>query len=216
MATWFLRGMLPHIKIAGPLTAGCSRRPGRRRTTVLRAGAAGLCVLAYVLAGCSGAHYGMTRCPAAALVGKAAMVNDVKLLPDSAPIARGSTTPTVWTCTYIPADQYQRWRQGSHEALSVEIYVFPKKLVSKRLLGTVDGHEALRSGKATVSGDITLAGAQAPVALFRTGYGAWTGQRLPDGSYSTLAIYLSARQAPRSAAEFRSELQAMAQLSGLG
>ena len=184
---------------------------------VLRVGAAGFCVLAYLLTGCSGAHYGMTRCPAAALVGKAAMVKDVKLLPGSAPIAPGSTTPTVWTCTYIPAGQYQRWLHGSHnDALSVEIYVFPKKLVNKRLLGTVDGHAALRSGKATVSGDITLAGSPAPVALFRTGYGAWTGQRLPDGSYSTLAIYLSNRQAPRTAAEFRSELQAMAQLSGLG
>jgi hypothetical protein len=175
-----------------------------------------LCALACVLAGCGAAHYGMTRCPAATLVGKAAMVNDVKLLPDSAPIAAGSTTPEVWTCTYVPAYQYQRWLQGFHHALSVEIYLFPKKLVSKRLLGTVDGHAALRSGKATVSGNITLAGAQAPVALFRSGYGAWAGQRLPDGSYSTLAIYLSSRQAPRTAAEFRNELQAMAQLSGLG
>jgi hypothetical protein len=144
------------------------------------------------------------------------MVNDVKLLPDSAPVSSGSTTPAVWTCTYIPADQYQRWLKGSHDVLSVEIYVFPKKLVNKRLLGSVDGHAALRSGRAVVSGDITLAGAQAPVALFRTGYGAWAGQRLPDGSYSTLAIYLSSGQAPRTAAEFRGELQAMAQLSGLG
>ena len=208
--------MLPHIKVAGPLSAGYPRGPAKRRTTVLRIGGAGLCVLAYMLAGCSGAHYGMARCPAATLVGKAAMVNDVKLLPDSAPIARGSTTPTVWTCTYIPADQYQRWLRGFHDVLSVEIYLFPKKLVSKRLLGTVDGHAALRSGKAAVSGDITLAGAQAPVAFFRSGYGAWTGQRLPDGSYSALAIYLSSRQAPRTAAEFRGELQAMAQLSGLG
>ena len=158
----------------------------------------------------------MTRCPAATVVGQAAMANDVKLLPDSAPIAPGSTTPTVWTCTYVPADQYQRYRHGFHDALSVEIYLFPEKLVSKRLLGTVDGHAALRSGKATVSGDITLAGAQAPVAFFKSGYGAWTGQRLPDGSYSALAIYLSSRQAPRTAAEFRNELQAMAQLSGLG
>jgi hypothetical protein len=158
----------------------------------------------------------MTKCPAAAVVGKAAMVNDVKLLPDSAPVAPGSTTPAVWTCTYIPADQYQRWLRGVHDVLSVEIYVFPKKLVNKRLLGTVDGHAALRSGRAVVSGDITLAGALAPVAFFRTGYGAWAGQRLPDGSYSTLAIYLSSGQAPRTAAEFRSELQAMAQLSGLG
>jgi hypothetical protein len=183
---------------------------------VLRVGAAGLCVLASVLAGCSGAHYGMTRCPAAALVGKAAMVNDVQLLPGSAPTAPGSTTPTVWTCTYIPADQYQRWRHGSHDVLSLEIYLFPKKIVNNRLLGTVDGHAALRTGKATVSGDITLAGAQASVAFFRSGYGAWAGQRLPDGSYSALAIYLSSRQAPRTAAEFRDELQAMAQLSGLG
>jgi hypothetical protein len=106
--------------------------------------------------------------------------------------------------------------QGFHDALNVEIYLFPEKLVSKRLLGTVDGHAALRSGKATVSGDITLAGTEAPVAFFKTGYGAWTGQRLPDGSYSALAIYLSSRQAPRTAAEFRSELQAMAQVSGLG
>jgi hypothetical protein len=99
--------------------------------------------------------------------------------------------------------------------LSVEIYLFPKKLVSKRLLGTVDGHAALRSGAATVSGHIMLAGKEAPVAFFRTGYGAWTGQRLPDGSYSALAIYLSSRQAPRTAAEFRDELQAMARVSGL-
>jgi hypothetical protein len=144
------------------------------------------------------------------------MANDLKLLPDSAPIARGSATPTVWTCDYVPADQYQRWLQGFHNALSVEIYLFPEKLVSKRLLGTVDGNAALRSGKATVSGDITLAGTSAPVAIFKTGYGAWTGQRLPDGSYSALAIYLSSRQAPRTAAEFRNELQAMAQVSGLG
>jgi hypothetical protein len=208
--------MLPRIKIAGPLSAGCRRRPGKRRTTVLRVGAAGFCALAYVLAGCSGAHYGMTRCPAATLVGRAAMANNVKLLPDSAPVAPGSTTPTDWTCDYVPADQYQRWLRGFHDALSVEIYLFPKKLVSKRLLGTVDGHAALRSGRATVSGDIMLAGAKAPVAFFKTGYGAWTGQQLPDGSYSALAIYLSSRQAPRTAAEFRNELQAMAQVSGLG
>jgi hypothetical protein len=139
----------------------------------------------------------------------------VKLLPGSAPAAAGSTAPTVWTCTYVPADQYQSYLHGSHHALTVEIYLFPKKLVSKRLVGTVDGHAALRSGKATVSGSITLAGQQAPVTLFRTGYGAWTGQRLPDGSYSALAIYLSSRQAPRTPAEFRNELQAMAQVSGL-
>jgi hypothetical protein len=208
--------MLPHIKIAGPFSAGYPRGPGKRRTTVLRVGAAGFCALACVLSGCSGAHYGMTRCPAAALVGRAAMANDVRLLPDSAPIAPGSTTPAVWTCTYVPADRYQRWLQGFHDALSVEIYLFPKELVSKRLLGTVDGHAALRSGKATVSGDIMLAGTKAPVAFFRSGYGAWTGQLLPDGSYSALAIYLSSRQAPRTAAEFRTELEAMAQLSGLG
>ena len=182
----------------------------------MRAGAAGFCALACVLAGCGGAQYGMTRCPAAALVGKAAMAADVKLLPHSAPIAPGSTTPTVWTCNYVPADQYQRWLHGFHDALSVEIYLFPEKLVSKRLLGTMDGHAALRSGAATVSGDIMLAGNQAPVSVFRSGYGAWTGQRLPDGSYSALAIYLSSRQAPRTAAEFRNELQAMAQVSGLG
>jgi len=204
------------MEIAGRLSAGCRRRPGKRRTRVLRAGAAGLCALAWVLAGCSAPHYGMTRCPAATLVGKAAMAHDVKLLPDSAPIAPGSTTPTDWTCNYVPADQYQRWLHGFHDVLSVEIYLFPKELVSKRLLGTVDGHAALRSGTATVSGDIMLAGEQAPVAFFRTGYGAWTGQRLPDGSYAALAIYLSSRQAPRTAAEFRNELQAMAQVSGLG
>jgi hypothetical protein len=207
---------LPHIKIAGWFSASYRRRLGKRRTTVLQAGAAGFCTLAYMVAGCSGAHYGMTRCPAATLVGRAAMANDVKLLPDSAPIAAGSTTPTVWTCHYVPADQYQRWLHGFHDALSVEIYLFPGKLVSRRLLGTVDGHAALRSGAATVSGDIMLAGKQAPVAFFRSGYGAWTGQRLPDGSYSALAIYLSSRQAPRTAAEFRNELQAMAQVSGLG
>jgi hypothetical protein len=179
------------------------------------AGVAGFCALAYVLAGCSGAHYGMTRCPAATRVGMAARASDVRLLPDSAPSAPGSTTPTDWTCNYVPADQYQRWRHGIHDALSVEIYLFPQKLVSKRLLGTVDGHAALRSGAATVSGHIMLAGKEAPVAFFRTGYGAWTGQRLPDGSYSALAIYLSSRQAPRTAAEFRNELQAMARVSGL-
>ena len=144
------------------------------------------------------------------------MVHDLKLLPDSAPVAPGSATPTVWTCGYVPADQYQRYLRGFHNALSVEIYLFPKRLVSDRLLGSVDGHAALRRGTATVSGDITLAGTQAPVALFKTGYGAWAGQRLPDGSYSTLAIYLSSGQAPRTAAEFRNELQAIAQLSGLG
>ena len=179
------------------------------------AGAAGFCALAYVLAGCSPAHYGMTRCPAATLVGRAARASDVKLLPDSAPRPPGSTTPTDLTCTYVPADQYQHWLHGFHDALSVEIYLFPKKLVTKRLLSTVDGHAALRSGAATVSGHITLAGNEAPVASFRTGYGAWTGQRLPDGSYSVLAIYLSHHQAPRTAVEFRNELEAMAQVSGL-
>jgi len=78
---------LPHIKIAGSLSAGYPRGPGKRRTTVVRVGAAGFCALAYVLAGCSSAHYGMTRCPAATRVGRAAMANDVKLLPDSAPSA---------------------------------------------------------------------------------------------------------------------------------
>jgi hypothetical protein len=202
--------------IGGSLAAGNRREPGRRRTTAVRVGAAGFCMLAYVLAGCSSAHYGTTRCPAASRVGKAAMATNVKLLPDSAPRAPGSTTPADLTCDYVPADQYQRWLHGSHNALSVEIYLFPKKLVSKRLLGTVDGHAALRSGAATVSGHILLAGNQAPVTSFRTGYGAWTGQRLPDGSYTALAIYLSSRQAPRTAAEFQHELQAMAQVSGLG
>ena len=208
---------MPHIKIAGSLSAGYPRRPGKRRTTVVRVGAAGFCALAYVLAGCSGSvSYGMTRCPAATLVGRAAMANDVKLLPHSAPIGPGSATPMQpWTCNYVPADQYQRSLHGFHDALSVEIYLFPKKLVSKRLLGTVDGHAALRRGAATVSGHIMLAGKEAPVTSFRTGYGAWTGQRLPDGSYSALAIYLSSGQAPRTAAEFRNELQAMAQVSGL-
>jgi hypothetical protein len=157
----------------------------------------------------------MTRCPAAPVVGRAAKATGVKLLPGSAPGAPGSTSTTVWTCTYVPAGQYESYLHGFHHALTVEIYVFPKKLVSKRLLGSVDGHAALQSGKATVSGSITLAGQQAPVTLFRSGYGAWTGQRLPDGGYSALAIYLSSRQAPRSAAEFRDELQAMAQVSGL-
>jgi hypothetical protein len=203
---------MPHMKIAGSLSAGYL---SKRRTTVVRVGAAVLCALAYVLAGCSSAHYGMTRCPAARVVGRAAKANDLKLLPHSAPSARGSTTPTDWTCNYIPADDYQRWQHGFHNALSVEIYLFPKKIVSKWLVGSVDGHAALRSGQATVSGHIMLAGNDAPVALFRTGYGAWTGQRLPDGSYSALAIYLSSRQAPRTAAEFRNELQAMAHVSGL-
>lgn len=156
----------------------------------------------------------MTRCPAAPVVGRAAKATGVKLLPGS-PTAPGSTSATVWTCTYVPAGQYESYLHGSHHAMTVEIYVFPKKLVSKRLLGSVDGHAALQSGKATVSGSITLAGQQAPVTLFRSGYGAWAGQRLPDGSYSALAIYLSSRQAPRSAGEFRTELQAMAQVSGL-
>jgi len=206
---------LPRSEIAGSHSAAGRRGQGGRRTTVVRVGAAGFCALAYLLAGCSGAHYGMTRCPAANLVGKAAKAPDVKLLPNSAPAGRGSTTPTDWTCNYVPTNQYQRWLDGSHDALSVEIYLFPKKIVSKRLLGNVDGHAALQSGKATVAGQITLAGQEAPVAVFRTGYGAWTGQRLPDGSYSALAIYLSSRQAPRTAAEFQHELQALAQLSGL-
>jgi len=100
--------------------------------------------------------------------------------------------------------------------MSVEIYVFPKKFVSKRLLGSVDGHAAVQSGKAAVSGQIMLAGQATPVISFRSGYGAWAGQRLPDGSYSALAIYLSAGQAPRSATKFQHELQAIAQISGLG
>jgi hypothetical protein len=175
--------MLPHVKV----------------------GAAGFCALACVLAGCSGAHYGMTTCPAASVVGKAAMAHGLKLLPGSAPT----------TCNYVPASQYQRWLHGFHNALSVEIYLFSKKLATKRVLGTVNGHAALRSGKATVSGYIELAGQQAPVTSFRTGYGAWTGQRLPDGSYAAMAIYLSSRQAPRTTAQFQNELQALAQVSGL-
>ena len=180
------------------------------------AGVAGFCALGYALAGCSAAHYGMTRCPGSTVVGKAARASQLKLLPGSAPRAPGSAAATDWTCTYVPADQYQRWLHDSHHAMSVEIYLFPKKLVNERLLRTVDGHAAMRRGAATLSGNITLAGNQAPVALFKTGYGAWTGQRLPDGSYAMLAIYLSSGQAPRSAAEFRNELQAMAQVSGLG
>jgi hypothetical protein len=208
---------LPQIKIAGSLSVGYPRRPGKRRTTVVQVGAAGFCTLAYLLAGCSGSvSYGMTRCPAASRVARAAMANDVKLLPDSEAIAPGSTRPIDLTCNYVPADQYQRWLHGFHEALSVEISLFPSKVVSNRLLGTVAGHAALRSGAATVSGHIMLAGKEAPVTSFRTGYGAWTGQLLPDGSYSALAIYLSSGQAPRTAAEFQTELQAMAQVSGLG
>ena len=206
-------GAVPHFKIAWSLSAGYPPNPAKRRVTVVRVGAAGLCALAYAAAGCSSANYSMTKCPAAPVVGKAAKATGVKLLPGS-PAAAGSTS-AVWTCTYVPADQYESYLHGSHHALTVEIYVFPKKLVSKRLMGSVDGHAALQSGKATVSGSITLAGQPAPVTLFRSGYGAWTGQRLPDGSYSALAIYLSSRQAPRSAAEFRTELQAMAQVSGL-
>ena len=205
----------PRTPIAGSPSAASRHRAGGRRTTVVRVGAAGFCALAYLLTGCSGAHYGMTRCPAADLVSRAAKAPDVKLLPNSAPAGRGSTTPTDWTCNYVPADQYQRWLDGSHDALSVEIYLFPKKIVSRRLMGNMDGHAALQSGKATVAGQITLAGQDAPVTVFRSGYGAWTGQRLPDGSYSALAIYLSSRQAPRTAAEFQHELQALAQLSGL-
>jgi hypothetical protein len=181
----------------------------------VQVGAAGLCALTYLLAGCSSANYGMTSCPAATAVGRAAKATDVKLLPGSAPGARGATTPTDWTCNYVPADQYQRWVHGFHDALSVEIYLFPKKVASKRVLSAVDGHAALLSGKATVSGQIMLAGKETPVTSFRSGYGAWTGQWLPDGSYSALAIYLSARQAPRTSAEFQNELQALAQVSGL-
>jgi hypothetical protein len=206
---------LPHFKIDGSPSAGYAPKPGKRRTTAVRVSAAGLFALAYIVAGCSSANYSMTRCPAAPVVGKAAKANGVKLLPGSAPNRQGSTSSTVWTCTYVPADQYESYLHGSHHAMTVEIYVFPKKLVSKRLLGSVDGHAALQSGKAIVSGSIMLAGQQAPVTLFRSGYGAWTGQRLPDGSYSALAIYLSSRQAPRPAGEFRDELQAMAQVSGL-
>ncbi|HEY6792858.1 MAG TPA: hypothetical protein VI365_36665 [Trebonia sp.] len=169
-----------------------------------------------MLTGCGGsANYGMTRCPAATIVGKAANAGDVKLLPGSAVGAPGSAT-SGWTCGYVPAAQYQRWLRGSHDALSVEIYLFPKKLVNSRLVDTVNGHAALQSGAATVTGHIMLAGQQTPVTSFRSGYGAWTGQRLPDGSYSALAIYLSSGQAPRTAAEFQKELQAMAQASGLG
>lgn len=207
---------LPHIEIAETLSAGYPRRRGKRRTDVVLVGVAGLCALACVLAGCGGAHYGMTRCPAATLVGRAAKASNVRLLPGSTPRTLGSATPTDVTCNYVPADQYRRWLHGFHDALSVEIYQFPKKAVSRRLLRTVNGHAALRRGAATVSGNIMLAGNQAPVAVFKTGYGAWAGQRLPDGSYSVLAIYLSSRQAPRTAAEFRNELQAMAQVSGLG
>jgi len=206
---------LPHTQIHGLPSAGYRRRPGKRGTSAVLAAAAGCCALAYVLAGCSSAHYDMTGCPAATVVGRAAKVTDLKLLPGSAPSAPGSTSTSDWTCNYVPADQYQGSLHGSHNVLKVEIYLFPKKIVSKRLMGTVDGHAALQRGAATVSGHITLAGQDAPVSTFRSGYGAWTGQRLPDGSYSALAIYLSSRQAPRTAAEFQNELQAMAQASGL-
>lgn len=209
-------GALPHIKIAGSRSADCSRKPGKRRTAVLLAGVAGFCAIGYALAACSAAHYGMTRCPRPKLVGNAARAGHLELLPGSAPRAPGSATATDWTCTYVPADQYQRWLRGAHHALSVEIYLFPKKVASKRLLGTVDGHAAMRRGAARLSGNITLAGNQTPVALFKSGYGAWTGERLPDGSYALLAIYLSSGQAPRTAAEFQNELQAMARVSGLG
>lgn len=218
LAAWesFRGGALRHIKIAGSHSAGYPPRPGRRRTGVVLAVAAGICGLGYTLAGCGAARYGMTRCPAATVVGRAARASDLKLLPGSAPRAHRSTTPTDLTCNYIPAGQYERWLHGSHHAMSVEIYLFPKKIASRRLQGTVDGRAALRRGAATVSGDITLAGNQAPVTLFRSGYGAWAGQRLPNGSYAVLAIYLSSGQAPRTAAEFRNELQAMAHVSGLG
>jgi hypothetical protein len=206
---------LPHIKIVGSLSAGYQRRPGKRRTIATRVGAAGFCVLAYVLAGCSAAHYGMTSCPAATVIGRAAKATDLKLLPDAGRAAPRSATAADLTCNYVPAGQYERWLHGFHHAMSVEIYVFSKKIASKRLLGAVDGHAALQSGKATVSGRITLAGQEAPVTSFRSGYGAWTGQWLPDGSYSALAIYLSAGQARRTAVEFQTELQAMAQVSGL-
>jgi hypothetical protein len=204
---------LPRIEIVGSLSPGYARLPGKCRTTGVRIGVAVLCVLAYVLTGCSEAHYGMTSCPAATAIGRAAKATDLKLLPGST--ASGSTRPIELTCNYVPADQYQRWLHGFRHALSVEIYVFAKKIATKRLLGTVDGHAALQTGKAIVTGHITLAGQQAPVTSFRSGYGAWTGQWLPDGSYSALAIYLSAGQAPRSAAEFQNELQTLAQVSGL-
>ena len=210
----FRAGALPRGEMAGSPSAARPGMPGGRRPAVVRAGAAGFCALAYLLAGCSGAHYGMTTCPAANLVGRAAKAPGVKLLPNSAPAGRGSATPTDWTCNYVPADQYQRWLDGSHNALSVEIYLFPKKIVSKRLLGNVDGHAALQSGKARVDGQITLAGQEAPVAVFRTGYGAWTGQLLPDGSYSALAIYLSSGQAPRTAAGRRQAKNAASSAPG--
>jgi hypothetical protein len=99
--------------------------------------------------------------------------------------------------------------------LWVAIYLFPKSWVTKRLLQTMDLSAALRSGTATVSGHIMLAGKQTPFTFVRTGRGAWTVQRLPDGSYSELQIFLSPRQAPRTAAEFRNELQALARVGGL-
>ena len=186
-------------------------------TIAARLGVAGFCALACVLAGCGAtANYGMTRCPAPALVGRAAMANDVKLLPGSAAVASGSAAPSGWTCNYVPAAQYQRWLKGFRDALSVEIYLFPKKLVNERLLNSLNGHAAVRSGAAAVSGHIMMAGKQTPVTSFRTGYGAWAGQLLPDGSYSVLAIYLSTGQGPRTATEFQNELQAVAQVSRLG
>lgn len=193
---------MPHFKVAGSLTA--------------RVGAAAFCTLACLVAGCSSASYGMTKCPAASVVGKAARASGLKLLPGSAPGAPGSTTPTDLTCNYVPADQYQRSLHDAHNAPGVEIYLFPKKIVSNRLIGAVDGHAAVQSGTAAVSGQIMLGGKQSPVTSFSSGYGAWTGQRLADGSYAALAIYLAAGQAPRSAAEFQNELQAIAHVSGLG
>jgi hypothetical protein len=208
--------MLPHFKIVGSLTADYLRRPANRRVAVVLLCASVLGVLAYLLAGHGSASYRMTTCPAASAVGKAARASDLKLLPGSAPGAPGSTTPTDLLCNYVPADQYQRSLHDSHDAPGVEIYLFPEKIVSSRLIGAVDGHAAVQSGKAAVSGQIMLGGKPAPVTSFTSGYGAWTGQRLPDGSYAALAIYLSTGQAPRSTTEFQNELQAMAHVSGLG
>jgi len=194
----------------------------------VRPSVVGFLALACMLTGCSGSlsgsadspatssvHYGMTTCPDPAGVGRAVMTRNLRLAPNSAPIPPGQQKPLEFTCNYFLADQYQAWLNAHYDGPSVGIDLFPKSMVTQRLLQAFDASAALRGGAAVVSGRIMLAGKETPVIFAKTGNEAKTVQWLPDGGYSVLQIQLSSGETPRSAPEFRSELQDLARLSGL-
>jgi len=160
-------------------------------------------------------HYAITRCPPPALIGQAVLAKDLTLVPGSAPSPPFSGRLAVWNCNYVPADQYQLWLHGTETSLSVGINLFPKSMVTRRLLQTLDVTAGLRSGALLAAGHIMLVGRQTQVIVSNTRYRAAAVQRLPDGSITLLQIFLSRAQGPRAAAAFRNELQALARISGL-